>query len=215
MHYAFDPWMAREFPGSPWERYADDIVAHCDNGQQAQKLRGAIADRLKFLGLELHPEKAKVVFCKDANRRGSYEHTSFDFLGYGFRARLAKGPYGYFAGFSPAISAGAKKAKGQQISAWHLGRRTGMGLSSIAREINPVVRGWANYYGASYRSELRFLAWRINEHLARWAMRKFKRFRGKYLRAVEWLRRVFRHQPDLFAHWKLVAFTARRTVGAG
>jgi RNA-directed DNA polymerase len=145
MHYAFDRWMDREHPGCPWERYADDIVAHCDTEEQARNLRAAIAERLGTLGLELHPEKTKIVFCKDANRPGSYEHTSFDFLGYTFRTRLAKGPRGYFAGFLPAISAAARKAKGQQIRAWHLGRRTGMDLSGIAEEINPQVRGWINY----------------------------------------------------------------------
>ena len=101
MHYAFDRWMGREFPGCQWERYADDVVAHCDTEEQAQNLRAAIAERLRALGLELHPEKTKVVFCKDANRQGEAGHTSFDYLGYTFRARLAKGPQGYFAGFSP------------------------------------------------------------------------------------------------------------------
>ena len=117
--------------------------------------------------------------------------------------------------FSPAMSTKAMTAKGLQVRAWHLNRRTGTDLSGLAEEINPQVRGWINYYGAFYRSELYFLAKRIDEHLVRSAMQKFKRFRGKYLRAVEWLQRVFRHQPDLFAHWKLVAFTVRRTVGAG
>jgi RNA-directed DNA polymerase len=215
MHYAFDRWMDREHPGSPFERYADDIVAHCGTEQQARDLRAAVAERLGALGLELHPDKTKVAYCKDANRRGVYEHTSFDFLGYSFRGRLARGKRGYFNCFSPAMSAKARKAVGQKIRAWHLNRRSDVDLPGLAEAINPHVRGWVNYYGAFYRSELRFLAWRINEHLARWAMRKFKRFRGKYLRAVEWLQRVFRHQPDLFAHWKLVAFTARRTVGAG
>jgi len=215
MHYAFDKWMDREHPDCPFERYADDIVAHCDSEEQAQNLRASMAERLESLGLELHPEKTKVVFCKDANRPGRAEHVSFDFLGYTFRARLAKGPYGYFAGFSPAMSAGAKKAKGLQIRAWHLSRRTGEDLSSIAAQINPVVRGWINYYGAFYRSELRFLAWRINEHLTRWATHKFKRFRKRYLRAMEWLQRIYRRDPQLFAHWQLVAFTNGRTVGAG
>jgi RNA-directed DNA polymerase len=129
-------------------------------------LRAAIAKRLGALGLEL-PVKTKIVCCKDANRRGDFEHTSFDFLGYTFRGRLARGPRGYFTGFSPAISSKARKAKGQQIRAWHLNRRSGTDLSGLAEAINPQVRGWINYYGAFYRSELRFLAWRINEHLAR------------------------------------------------
>ena len=124
MHYAFDTWMDREFPGCPFERYADDIVAHCDTEDQARQLRAAIAKRLGTLGLELHPVKTKIVYCKDANRRGDFEHTSFDFLGYTFRGRLAKGRRGYFTGFSPAISGKAKKAKGKQIRDWHLNRRS-------------------------------------------------------------------------------------------
>src|SRR5207342_3012309 len=114
MHYAFDTWMDREFPGCPFERYADDIVAHCDSEDQARMLRAAIAERLGALGLELHPEKTKVVFCQDANRPGEAEHTSFDFLGYTFRGRLAKGRRGYFVSFAPAISVKAAKAVGQK-----------------------------------------------------------------------------------------------------
>ena len=207
MHYAFDTWMDREFPGCPFERYADDIVAHCDTEEQARELRAAIARRLGTLGLELHPGKTRIVYCEDANRRGDFEHTSFDFLGYTFRGRLAKGPRGYFTGFSPAISAKAKKAKGKQIRDWHLNRRRSADLSGLAREINPQVQGWINYYGAFYRSELCFLAWRINEHLVRWAMHKFKRFRGKYAKAMAWLQKVYQYKPRLFAHWQLIAFT--------
>ena len=145
MHYAFGTWMDREFPGCPFERYADDIIAHCRTEDQARQLLAAIAARLGALGLELHPGKTKIVFCKDANRRGDFGHTSFDFLGYTFRGRLAKGRRGYFTGFSPAISGKAKKAKGQQIRAWHLNRRSGTDLFSLAKEINPQVQGWINY----------------------------------------------------------------------
>ena len=154
MHYAFDRWMVREHPGCPFERYADDIVAHCDTEEQARVLRAAIACRFEAVGLELHPEKTKVVYCKDANRGGEWEHTSFDFLGYTFRGRLARGRRGFFVSFLPAMSAKAKKAKGRQIRAWHLNRRTGTDLSGIARDINPQVRGWINYYGVFYHSEL-------------------------------------------------------------
>src|SRR5215210_3634376 len=132
MHYAFDRWMDREHPGCPFERYADDIVAHCDTKEQARTLWVAIAERLGALGLELHPDKTKIVFCKDANRRGSFEHTSFDCLGYTFRGRLALGPRGYFVSFSPAMSTKAKKAKSLQIRAWHLKRRSGTDLSGLA-----------------------------------------------------------------------------------
>ena len=149
------------------------------------------------------------------NRPGEAEHTSFDFLGYTFRARLAKGRSGYFASFSPAISGKAKKAVGQKIRAWHLKRRSGSDLTSIAEEINPQVRGWFGYYGAFYRSELGFLALRIDEHLVRWAMHKFKRLRGRPDKAWAWLRDARKREPTLFAHWHLIALTSSRTVGAG
>jgi RNA-directed DNA polymerase len=214
MHYAFDAWMAREFPGCPFERYADDIVTHCDTKEQAQHLLGSIATRLGTLGLELHPEKTKVVYCKDANRPGEAEHTSFDFLGYTFRGRLAKGRRGYFVSFSPAISAKARKVVGQKIRAWHLRRRSRSDLAGLALEVNPQVRGWFGYYGAFYRSELHSLADRIDEHLVRWAMHKFKRLLGKPNRAWEWLHAVQRREPRLFAHWYLLGTTTGRPVGA-
>jgi len=214
MHYAFDQWMGREYPDCPFERYADDVVAHCDSEEHARMLRDSIADRLGALGLELHPVKTKIVFCKDANRPGESEHTSFDFLGYTFRGRLARGRRGFFVSFLPAISGSAKKAKGLQIRAWHLNRRSRTDLSSIAAEINPQVRGWINYYGAFFRSELYSLAKRIDQHLIRWAMQKFKRLRGRHARAWDWLCGVRQREPRLFAHWQLAPVTSDRSVGA-
>ncbi|MCA1694259.1 MAG: group II intron reverse transcriptase/maturase [Actinobacteria bacterium] len=207
MHYAFDRWMDREYPGCPFERYADDIVAHCDTEEQARMLRAAIASRLGALGLELHPDKTKVVYCKDGQRHGNSEHTSFDFLGYTFRARRASGRRGRFVSFLPAMSQKARKAKGQQIRAWHLNRRTRTSLSDLARDINAQVRGWINFYGAFYRSELYSLAKRIDEHLVRWAMQKYKRLRGKPTQAWAWLDAVRQHEPRLFAHWHMLPRT--------
>jgi len=207
MHYAFDRWMDREYPGCSFERYADDIVAHCDTQEQARVLRAAIASRLGALGLELHPDKTKVVYCKDGQRRGDAEHTSFDFLGYTFRARRANGRHGLFVSFLPAMSQSARKAVGQKMRAWHLNRRTRTSLSDLARDINAQVRGWINFYGAFYRSELYSLAKRINEHLVRWAMQKFKRLRGKPTKAWAWLDAVRQHQPRLFAHWHMLPST--------
>lgn len=214
MHYAFDTWIAREFRDCPFERYADDIVVHCDSQDQARALRAAIASRLQDLGLELHPEKTKIAFCRDTNRPGEAEQTSFDFLGYTFRGRLARGRRGFFVSFAPAISAKARKAVGQKVRAWHLNRRSGTDLSGLAHQINPVVRGWIGYYGAFYRSELHSLAWRIDQHLIRWAMQKFKRLRGKSAKARAWLDAVRQHQPRLFAHWHLLTPPEGRPVGA-
>jgi RNA-directed DNA polymerase len=214
MHYAFDMWMVREFPECPFERYADDIVAHCDTEEQARALRAAIASRLGPLGLELHPRRRRSRFARTRTGPGEAEHTSFDFLGYTFRARLAKGRRGYFASFSPAVSGKARKEVGQKIRGWHLNRRSGTDLTSIAEEINPQVRGWIGYYGAFYRSKLYSLTWRIDQHLIRWAMRKFKRLRGRVAKASAWLDAVQQRQPRLFAHWHLIAPTNGRPVGA-
>ena len=207
MHYAFDRWMDREFPDCPFERYADDVIAHCASEQQARDLRAAIAERLGSFGLELHPEKTKIVYCKDASRRRTSEHTSFDFLGYTFRGRRAKGPRGYFVSFSPAMSATAKKAVGKKIRDWHLNRRSGSDLSSLAQEINPQVRGWINYYGAFYRSELYSLAERIDQHLVRWAMQKFKRWRNKPALVWARLKAAKQRSSQLFAHWHMLSLT--------
>ncbi len=204
MHYAFDTWMDREYPDCPFARYADDVVIHCDTEERAQELRVAIASRLGALGLELRPEKTKIVYCKDTNRQGDAEHTSFDFLGYTFRGRRAKGRRGLFVSFSPAISNKAKKAIGKKLRNLHLNRRSGSNLSSIAGGINPYLRGWINYFGAFYRSELYSLAVRIDEHLVRWAMQKFKRLRRRPTKAWAWLDAVRQHQPNLFAHWQLL-----------
>ena len=215
MHYAFDRWMDREFPDRPFERYADDVIAHCNTEGQARRLLAAVAERFAAVGLELHPEKTKIVYCKDAIRRWNYEHTSFDFLGYTFRARVVRGPRGYFVSFNPAMSNAAMKAKNKQIRDWHLRRRSRSDLSALAEDINPQVRGWINYYGRFYRSDLYSLAKRIDEHVVRWAMHKFKRLRGRPERARAWLHGVQRREPRLFAHWHLIARTPGRAVGAG
>lgn len=187
---------------------------HCNTENQARKLRADIAERLQTLGLELHPDKTKIVYCKDAKRRGDSEHVSFDFLGYTFRGRTVAGRRGRFIGFNPAMSTSAKKAKSKQIRDWHLNRRSDTDLSGLAEDINPQVRGWINYYGAFYRSELHFLALGIDQHIVRWLMQKYKRFRGKAQKAWAWLNAVRQLDPTFFAHWQIARHHRGRTVGA-
>jgi len=178
MHYAFDLWMTRTFPGVPFERYCDDAVVHCTSKEQAEQVRDAIANRLKECQLELHPVKTRIVYCKDANRRGSHEHESFTFLGYTFRPRLARSKRGgAFVSFLPAIGDDERKRIGRVIRRWRLHRWSGSTLTDLAKAINAEVQGWINYYGRFYRSELNRLLRRINEYLIRWARCKFKRLR--------------------------------------
>ncbi|MFJ5557895.1 group II intron reverse transcriptase/maturase [Streptomyces sp. NPDC093250] len=206
MHYAFDAWMARAFPAVAFERYCDDMVVHCRTEAEAHRVRRAIGERLAQCGgLQLHPDKTRVVYCKDGKRRGSYEHTSFTFLGYTFRSRKVRTRSGsYFFSFNPAISDEAAKRIRKQIRAWRLHLRSGSSLADLAREINPIVRGWIGYYGRFYPSELVKSLKRINHYLMRWAMQKYKRLRRRRMRAWDGLGKAARLYPGLFAHWKLV-----------
>ena len=194
---------------------ATHLVAHCDTEEQARNLRAGIATRLGALGLELHPDKTKVVYCKDGHRPGNFEHTSFDFLGYTFRARRANGRRGLFVSFLPAMRQKARRAVGHKIRAWHLNRRSGTNLSGLARDINAQVRGWINFYGAFYRSELYSLAMRINEHLVSMGHAEVQATERPAGQAWAWLDAVRQHQPGLFAHWYLLPRTNSRHVGAG
>jgi RNA-directed DNA polymerase len=216
LHYAFDRWMAKQFPGCPFERYADDAVAHCTSEAQARKVLEAIARRMAEVGLELHPDKTRIVYCKDSDRTGSYEHEQFTFLGYTFRPRRSKSRHGhYFVNFSPAVSDDAKRAIGREIRSWHIARRSDKSLSDLARMFNPIVQGWVNYYGRFYRSMLLLVLRRLNDRLVRWAMRKYKWLRGHYTRALRWLVNVARREPNLFAHWRVGLLPDGWTVGAG
>lgn len=201
LHYAFDSWMARAFPGVPFERYVDDAVVHCTSQRQALVVQAAIAQRMEQVGLCLHPTKTKIVYCKDSNRRGGYRHIAFDFLGYTFRPRQARNRHGRsFTAFLPAMSKDKLATKGREVRRWGLHRRVNDTLTDLAKAINPIVRGWMNYWGRFYRSEMYVLLRRINSYLMRWARKKYKRLSSK--RAHAWWERVIRLAPRLFAHWK-------------
>jgi RNA-directed DNA polymerase len=216
MHYAFDLWMAREFPSVRFERYVDDVVVHCTSQAQARTVRDAIAGRLAQVGLGLNPGKTRIVYCKDADRRGSHAHTQFTFLGYTFRPRLAKSRHGHhFVSFLPAVSTDAVKAMSRELRSWHLARRSDKSLDDLARMFNSIVQGWINYYGRFYKSELLSFLRRLNRHLARWACRKFKRLRRRERRAMAWLAEVARRAPRLFAHWRVGACPDGWAMGAG
>ena len=215
MHYAFDAWMVREFPSIPFERYCDDVVVHCGSEGQARMVRDAIAARFAQVGLELHPDKTRIVYCKDDDRRGDHEVTSFTFLGYTFRPRLAENRWGkHFVSFLPAVSKDAVKAMGREMRSWHIARRSDKSLTDLAQMFNSIVQGWINYYGRFYKSMLYPLLRRIHEHLVRWACRKYKRLRRREKRARELLARAARRYPALFAHWRFGLKPDGWTMGA-
>jgi RNA-directed DNA polymerase len=202
MHYAFDTWLEREFPAVEFERYADDAVVHCATERQAQQVWAALSERMESVGLRLHPDKTRIVYCKDRKRRFDVESSSFTFLGYTFRPRKAPTRDGksMFTAFLPAISKDALKDKGRTVRRWRLHLRTTRNLAELAEWMNPIIRGWMQYYGKFYRTEMDGLLRRINTYLVRWARRKFERLRS-FKKAKSWWNRLQQREPALFVHW--------------
>ena len=204
LHYAFDAWMAREHPSVRFERYADDAVLHCDSLAEAETVLAALTVRMNDVGLELHSDKTRIVYCKDGRRRGEYAHTSFTFLGFDFRPRRVRLRSGrMMLGFNPAASRDAVKKMGTQVRSWRLHRCTDLTDKDLARWINPIVRGWMQYYGSYYRSVLYPLLGRINAYLMRWLRNKYGRLRRRKKAKKAWEQAVAL-RPQFFAHWRWV-----------
>lgn len=204
LHYAFDIWMTRTYPTTPWCRYADDGLVHCRTEHEAQAIKAALDVRLLQCGLQLHPDKTKIVYCKDGQRKGTYPHTQFDFLGYTFRPRLVKNRKrnSMFVNFTPAVSKMALKSMRQTTRKSNFRNWTNLDLTDIARLHNPVLRGWLGYYGRFCRSAMYPVLRHFNMTLVAWAMKKFKRLRGRKIRASCFLKDIAEKQPYLFVHWK-------------
>ena len=213
LHYAFDTWMARNYPHSPFERYADDAICHCQSAKEARALWSALADRLAVCKLVLHPVKTKIVYCKDANRRGDFPIISFDFLGFQFRARKTIWNGKAAHGFMPAASPKALTAISRTVRRWSLHHRSDKSLQELAEMYNPCIRGWITYYSHFYKTRLRPTLKRIDAYVIRWARRKFKRMRHQTNGARDWFDRLHRANPQLFAHWPLCHGNGR-TSGA-
>lgn len=203
LDYVFDQWMKKNHPSTPFERYADDIVVHCHLTDKPKSLLGAIRKRLADFKLQLHPEKTKIVSCKKKDdRKGKYKNDGFTFLGFDFRRRPAKNKWGeLFVSFLPAISRKAEKSLRDKIRSWKIGRYSQLSIEEIAEKINPTVRGWINYYGRFYKSALTAILRQIEDALIKWAMRKFKKYRQRFLRTVRLLGRIAKSKPSLMAHW--------------
>jgi RNA-directed DNA polymerase len=205
LHYAFDLWMRRTFPHVQFERYADDAIVHCRSERQARAVLDAIRSRFAQCALELHATKTRIVYCKDDDRPGEYEHIAFDFLGYTFQPRRAKNRWGkFFVSFLPAMSAKAAKRVRKTIRDWRMAStRNNQTLEDLACVVNPVVRGWMNYYGRFYRSKCVQVLRHLNEALAAWARRKYRRFHRRERASMHWLGGIARRDPTLFVLWQL------------
>jgi len=206
MHYAFDKWMERTHPDKPFARYADDGVIHCRTLEEARLLLESLKERMEECKLKLHPEKTRIVYCKDDKRKGEYPNTSFDFLGYTFRVRSCKARNGrIFYSFTPAVSEQAKKAMRQKIRRMRLQTKSYLSIEELSERINPVIRGWINYYGHFRKFEMYTVLSRLNKALVQWVRNKYKKRRGR-TKAGKWLETLARREPRLFVHWTMGIF---------
>jgi group II intron reverse transcriptase/maturase len=205
LHYTFDLWMGRTYPDLPWCRYADDGLVHCRTEQEAEAVRVELQARLEECHLQMHPTKTKIVYCRDARRRASYPNVKFDFLGYEFRPRRVRNPQNgrMFCGFTPAVSPSALEAMRETIRDLNIRQQTQLTLADIADRLNPLLRGWIEYYGRYTPSALSVMHRYVNQTLLRWAMRKFKRFKAHKVRASHFLQRLARDSASIFVHWRL------------
>lgn len=207
LHYAFDQWMEKRFSSILFERYADDIVIHAKSEAQAMMLKDHLTVRLQQCKLELHPEKTKVVYCKDADRTAEYPNISFVFLGFEFRPRGAKNKYGkLFCNFLPAVSRKALTRMKRTVRAWRLKWCCEKSLEDLSHMFNPIARGWIQYYSKYYKSALFPLAEHMNQHLGKWVANKYKNYRRKQRRSIHALGKVARKKTNLFAHWSMLGY---------
>ena len=215
LHYAMDKWLGIEFPQCSIIRYADDAIIMCKTENESQTVMKAMAKRLTECGLEMHVSKTKLVYCKDSKRRYGkhYPIVSFDFLGFTFKPRLAQNSIGgeWFTNFLPAVSTKAMKAMNEKMKRWQALKKTTNTLEDIAKEINPIIRVWINYYGKFYKTKTKEFMHILNVKLETWARRKYKRLRTGGMKTVKWLHQISVRRPSLFGHWTLL--NSKLTVG--
>lgn len=207
LHYCMDMWLVRYYPDCKFERYADDAIIHCVSEQRAKEVKDKLSARMEACGLELHPEKTKIVYCKDSNRKGNYDQVSFDFLGYTFMPRLAQNSIRkeWFTNCLPAVSKKAMKRMNESMRRLGIFRASDITLTALADTINPLLRGWISYYGKFYKSKLRNFMHHLNVKIASWARRKYKNLRSSEMKAIRWLHGISQLSPTLFAHWTIGA----------
>ena len=176
----------RNYPAVPFERYADDALCHCRTREEAERPESrAWSVRLAGCRLELHPEKTKIVYCKDDDRRLEISRLRLRlpglYLSPAYARRIAGASTSSTSVRRSAPRRQSDSAPGQRLEADQSQRQ---GLDDLARMFNAIIRGWVNYYSAYYKSALYPILRQSTALLARWATRKFKRLRGHRRRAA-------------------------------
>jgi RNA-directed DNA polymerase len=203
LHHAFDKWMDKENPQCPFERYADDIVIHCSTKAEAEQILERLKKRMSIAELTLHPEKTKIVYCKNSKRRMEYENESFTFLGYSFQPRTmgeANGGKNRYVVFTGAISPNAKATIREEIRRILLPKWTDRIIESFAAQLNPKIRGWINYYTCMNRRMALNVFTYVNGLITQWLEKKYKLQGFKRKMAV--YKQLVTEYPKMFYHWK-------------
>jgi group II intron reverse transcriptase/maturase len=205
LHYGFDRWLEQMDKTVIYSRYADDVIVHCRSKQHAEQTLKLINQRMNNIDLELHPKKTKIVYCKDYRRKEKYHEVKFDFLGYSFQPRTAKSKRTgkLFLGYDCAISISSKKRIADKLGELEVEKLTFKSVVGIAQKLNPMIRGWIQYYGKFRKSSLHIVFRGLNKRLTRWARKRYKRYKTSIKRAYSWLARVQEQYPYLFYHWQL------------
>jgi len=208
LHYAMDKWLEQTHSAVRYERYADDAILHCKSKVQADYVVRNLNKRMKQCGLELHPEKTKLVYCRDHRRQGDHPMVKFDFLGYSFQPRTAKSKRdgALYLGYDCAISISSKKRIAEKMRELGIEHLTHKSIVGVAQFLEPYIRGWINYYGKFRLWEMNPVFQWLRRRLVMWARKRYKRYKTSINRAYAWLKRVKEQYPTLFYHWR-VGFT--------
>lgn len=206
LHVVFDKWMEKNYPESPFERYADDVVIHCRNIKEALRMLETINKRMNECKLELNKEKSKIVYCRRNQKRQppfKVRYQKFDFLGFTFKPRIIKERGKLKLGFSPAISQKRQSRMAKEFYKLKIHRMVHLQLSDIAVLLEPKLRGWINYYGKYRMSEMHKVFRVLNMRLARWVRNKYRMFRKKpWYNSYKQLKTISKSYPNLFIHWQ-------------
>lgn len=203
LHHAFDMWMGRFYSSNAFERYADDIIVHCHSKEEAEELLEKIRERLQSFNLDLHPDKTKLVYCKNNERKEEHEHNSFTFLSYSFQPRgqvINRGKSKKIMVFSAAISCKAKAFIREKIREVFNPRNTQVSLESVSNRLNPKIRGWLNYYSRFNAKVAGRVFLYLNELIRKWIAEKF-RLRSKKAILKKYKEYVYSNWA-LMAHWR-------------
>ena len=203
LHHGFDKWMAEVNPQNPFERYADDIVIHCSSKEEADRVLQMLRSRMAEYALVLHPEKTKIVYCKNYQRNEKHEQESFTFLSYSFQPRTIRSQRNIgerFVVFMGAICNQAKTHIKNALRKILITRWTNMTLEGFAKLLNPKIRGWMNYYTKYCKHETYQVFYYLNTLIRSWVKNKYRII--SKAKVYDKYRTIQQAAPDLFYHWQ-------------